>query len=197
MEIKELKKEIDGLSNINKALLGFKKSWLKKIKANSNQEFPFLQELDERVKGEINNYLVSYQKIFGELKYAQFINEKLSSLAHYLIELKLTSLNGDKVKPKILVKKFVNDDFLNLRQLVDEVNQFGFNLDSLKEVYDQVNGKVLENVSLEPSVVLMDAPHKEYLSSLFLICRKQKRLLKSLGKEFISLTKEMKRKKKL
>ena len=92
MEIKELKKEIDSLSNVNKVLLNFKKSWLKKIKANTNQDFPFLQELDEGVKEEINDYLVSYQKIFGELKYAQFINEKLSSLAHYLIELKLISV---------------------------------------------------------------------------------------------------------
>jgi len=130
MELKELKKEINSLASIDENLLGFKNSWLKQIKHNTNQQFPFLQELDQKTKKELNNSLSSYQKLFNQLKYAQFTQEKLSSLAHYLVELKLTSINDDKKKSKVLLNKFIRDDFLKLKNLVDEVNQFEFNLDS-------------------------------------------------------------------
>jgi len=43
----------------------------------------------------------------------------------------------------------------------------------------------------------MDSPHENHLNSLFSISKKQKKLLGTLGKEFISLAKEMKKKKKL
>jgi hypothetical protein len=197
MELKELKKEINNLSGINKTLLNFRESWLKQIKQNSNQQFPFLQKLNKEAKKEINNYLSSYQKIFNQLKYAYFTQEKLSSLAHYLIELKVTSFNKDKSKSKILLSKFIHDDFLKLNILVDEVNQFAFNLDNLKQIYNKANQMLVKNISLEHSITLMDSPHKNHLNSLFLISKKQKKLLKILGKEFLSLAKEMKKKKRL
>ena len=194
MEIKELKKEIDSLPDLNKVLSNFRKFWLKEIKKNTNPDFAFLQKLEEGAKKEINSYLKNCQEIWGELGYAQFINEKLSALAHYLLELKLTSLNGDKKKSKMIMKKFITDEFLSLKQLVEEVKNFELNLKKLRQVYDKVNQQILEEVSLEESVRLMDAPHKNYLNSLFLICRKQKRLLKSLGEEFIYLSREKERK---
>lgn len=197
MELKELKKEINSLTGVDKILSKFKNSWLKQIRPNTNQQFPFLQELDEETKKETNNHLFAYQKIFNQLGYVRFTQEKLSSLVQYLIELKLTTLNKDKNKSKILLNKFINDDFLKLKGLVDEVNQFGFNLKGLKQIYNQVNQMLLQNISLEHSVALMDSPHKNYLSSLFLISKKQKKLLKILGKEFISLAKEMNGKKRL
>ncbi len=197
MELKELKKEINSLTGVDKILSKFKNSWLKQIRPNTNQQFPFLQELDEGIKKETNDHLLAYQKIFNQLEYVRFTQEKLSSLAHYLIELKLTTLNKDKHKSKVLLNKFINDDFLKLKSLVDEVNQFGFNLNGLKQIYNQVNQMLLQNIPLEHSVALMDSPHKDHLSSLFLSSKKQKKLLKILGKEFISLAKEMKKKKRL
>lgn len=197
MEIKELKKEIDGLTRVDKSLNGFKESWLKKIQSNTNKEQLFLQELDEGDKKEINGYLEAYQKIFNQLSYAKFTQEKLSSLAQCLIELKLTSLNGDRNKPKMLVNKFIKDDFLGLKQLVDELNQFDFNLKNLNLIYEKTNQLLLQKMPLEYSVALLDGAHKNHLNSLFLTSQKQKKLLKGLGKEFISLAKDMKKKGKL
>lgn len=197
MELRELKKEINNLTRIDKILSKFKNSWLKQIKSDTNRQFPFLQELDESIKKEINNCLFSCQKMFSQLKYAQFTQEKLSSLAQYLIELKLTSLNKDKNKSRVLLNKFINDDFLKLKVLIDEVNQLEFNLKGLKQIYNKVNQLLIQNIPLEHSVALMDSPHKNHLDSLLLISKKQKKLLKILGKEFISLAKEMKRKKNL
>lgn len=197
MGLKELKKEINSLTNVDEVLLKFKNSWVRQIKSNTNQQFPFLRELDENIKKEVNDCLLSYQKIFTQLKYARFTQEKLSSLAQYLIELKLTCLNDNKRKSKVLINKFINDDFLKLKNLVDEVNQFEFNLTNLKNIHNNVNQMLLNNVSLENSVALMDSPHEKYLNSLFVISQKQKKLLKVLGEEFVSLAKEMKKKKKL
>jgi len=197
MQLRQLKKEIDGLSHVNKTLIDFKESWIKQIKLNTNQQFPFLQELDEKTKKRINNHLSAYPKLFQELKYAKFTQEKLASLAQYLIELKLTSLNGDIHKPKVLVNKFIHDDYLKLNNLVDEVKQLDFNLNNLKLLYNKVNRLLLRNLPLEHSISLMDAPHKNYLNSLLLISKKKKKLLKNVGQEFISLTKDMKKNKKL
>ncbi|MBR9683878.1 hypothetical protein GOV03_05050 [Candidatus Woesearchaeota archaeon] len=197
MELKELKKEINGVANIDENLLNFKNAWLKQIKHNTNQHFPFLQELDPVTRKEINNNLSTYQKIFNQLKYAQFTQEKLASLAHYLVELKLTCINEDKTKSKRLVNKFLRDDFLKLHNLVDEVHQFTFNLDSLTQLYHRTNKLVLQNIPLEHSLTFVNSPHEKHLKSLVAISQKQKELLRILGTEFISLAKEMRRKKKI
>jgi len=197
MELRELKKEIDGLGQINKTLKNFRNSWVKQIKPNTNQQYPFLQELEEKTKKRINNHLSVSPKLFQELEYVQYTQEKLASLAHYLIELKLTSLNGEENKPQMLVNKFVNDDYLKLKNLVDEVQQLEFNLNSLKLLYGRVNRLLLRNLPLEHSIAYMDAPHKNHLNSLLLIAQKQKKLLKIIGKEFIVLTKQMKKNKKI
>jgi len=194
MQLKELKKEINSLSNLNKTILNFKNSWIKQIKPNTNRQFSFLQKLNKKTKNEINNNLSSYQKICRQLNYVQFTQEKLSSLAHYLIELKLTTLNENHRKSKVLLDKFINDDFLRLKNLIDEVNQFEFNLINLQQIYSQTNQLLVQKLPLEDIITLMDSPHKNHLNSLILISKKQKRLLKTLGKEFISLAKEMKRK---
>jgi len=197
MQLRQLKKEIDGLSHVHKTLVEFKSSWIKQIKPNTNQQFPFLQELDEKTKKRINNHLSAYPKLFQELKYVQFTQEKLAALAQYLIELKVTSLNGDTNKPQVLVNKFIHDDYLKLKNVVDEVHQLEFNLNNLDLMYNKVNRLLLRNLPLEHSIAFMDAPHKNYLNSLLLVSQKKKRLLRDLGQEFISLTKQMKKSKKL
>ncbi len=197
MELKVLKKELAGLDKAGKVLADFKDSWIKQIKKNSNQHFPFLLELNKGVKKEINNCLSSYQQVLSQLKYASFTQEKLSSLAHYLVELKITVLNDDKRKSKMIVGKFIKDDFLKLKVLVDEVRQFESNLKDMEQVYNQVNKIIAPRLSLEHSLVFMDSPHRNHLDNLFSVCDKQKNLLKSLGKEFVSLTREMRREKKL
>lgn len=183
MELKELKREIDGLADVNKSLSRFRKAWVKGV--------------DKKARKEVKTHLSSYRQILEQLKYAQFTHEKLSSLAQYLIELKLASLNGDNYKPRVLVKKFVKDDFLNLRLMVDETNQFEFNLNSLKQIYEQVNQILGQKLPLEQRVALMSGPHREALNNLLLTSKKQKKLLKILGREFILLTRELKRKKRL
>ena len=196
MQLRQIKKEIDSLGHINKTLLDFKKSWLKQIKPNTNQQFPFLQDLTESKKKKINNHLQSYPKLFQELQYAQYTQEKLSSLAQYLVELKLTSLNGDENKPKMLVNKFINDDYLKLNNLVDEVKQLDYNLSNLKLIYNKVNRLLLRNLPLEHSISFMDSPHKNKINTLLLISKKQKNLLKIIGNQFLMLTKQMKKNKK-
>lgn len=197
MELKELKKEIDRLERVDAVLFKFKKSWLKQIKPNTNKQFPFLRRLDSKTKKQLNLKLETHQKVFNQLRYARFTQEKISSLAHYLIELKLASFNGDTKKPQAILNKFINDDFLKLTNVINEADQFEFNLNNLKQIYDESNILVSEQLNLEDSLLFMGAEHQQHLASLFEISHKQKKLLKSLGVEFISLVKEMKKKKRL
>lgn len=197
MPLKELKKEVDSLADLNQSLVKFKKTWLRQIKPGTNRSFPFLQELDSHLKKEINQLLASRQPFFNRLKYAQFINEKLSSLAQYLIELKLTSLNGDTQKPKMLLNKFLRDDFLNLKNMVDEVREFELALNRFQQTYHQINQVLARNLPLEHSLAFLAASHNEHLNTLRLTARQQKVLLRRLGAEFISLTRTMKKEKKL
>ncbi len=195
MKLRELKREIDSLKNVDKTIVEFRTSWLKKIKRNTNQHFPFLLELDKGIKKEVNNNLFSYQKIFSEFRHSHFTQEKLSSLAKYLVDLKLASINEDKKKSKLLIDKFIKDDFLNLKKVVSEVSDFDFNLKNMKTIYDQTNKIIVKELQLEESVIFMDASHKDHLNSLLLVSKKQKKLLKVLGKEFISLVRSMKKRK--
>lgn len=190
MSLRELKREIDGLTNPNKLLFQFRNSWIKVIKNNTNQNFSFLQELEPKLKKEINQQLLFFQKILSQLNSFQFTQEKLSLLAQSLIELKLTSLNKDQLKPKLLIKKFLRDDFLNLNILIKEITQLERNLIQLQQIYQQVNSLIIQHLSLEQSLAFLEAPHRNQLQALFSLLKKQKKLLVVLGKEFLSLVRE-------
>lgn len=197
MVLKELKQEIDGLESFDKQLIRFRQSWIKQIGSRSNSNFPFLKKLDCKTKKEINNNLENCNKIYKQLRQAKFTHEKISSLAHYLIQLKLASFNGDNIKPKMLVSKFIDDDFLKLTNVINEIDQFDFNLKNLKKIYDKTNQIVSRKVTLEKSVIFNDSPHLKNFNEIMKTHRQQKKLLKTLGEEFIKLAKEMKKQKRL
>ena len=193
MKLKELKRDVDSLGHVNKTINSFKKTWVKHLKPNSNSHLPFLQNLDDDTKKQVNNNLENYRKIMAELNNVQFTQEKLSTLAQSLIDLKLTSFNGDNMKPRIIMNKFIHDDFMNLKTIVDEVNQFEFNLKNLNEIYHQTNHLITNNLPLEHSVTFMDSSHKNHLNTMGVICDRQKTLLKHMGQEFIHLTRNIKK----
>lgn len=190
MELKELKKEVEELKKIDSHIKSLDSSWLKQIKKNTNSHFPFLQDLGNEIKKQVNNNLLTHQKIMAELNGAQFVQEKMICLAKYLIDLKLARFRQEKKKEKMLVNKFVKDRFLNLKSVVDETKQIDFNLNNLQNLYNQTNRLIVRELPLEESVIFMDAEHKVHLNRLLETSEKQKRLLKKLGLNFISLMRE-------
>ena len=192
MELKQLKQEIDSLPNIEKTVSNFEKTWLKPIRKNTNQQHPFLQTLDAR---EINAQLAEFKKFLNDIKYAQIVNEKLKTLAYCLIELKLASLTNDYRKTKRLIHKFISDPDISIKHLIFEIPYLESQLSLMRDSYHKILENISKKVGLENSVKLLDGEHKQYLNQLVSISAKQKKYLSLIGKNFVSLSRELKKNK--
>src|SRR3989344_6501255 len=118
MSLRELKKEIESLPSIEKAVSDFKKHWLKSIKSNTNSQMPFLQELTMEQKEKLNRLITKTKGTIGSLEEAQLMQNKLQSYINYLIELKLTTLNSNRSKAQLITNHLLNDEFLSLKNTI-------------------------------------------------------------------------------
>lgn len=187
MELKELKREVEELPNIEKNFTAFLENWFKPLKRNT---FHFLKNLDQETKKELNKKLIILNKNFDRIKSGQVINEKLRSHARQLIELKLTTFNDNRKKSKIITNRLLNDDYLNIREIIMDINEFGERVKWLRSEYNKINELLQQNLSLEDSLLFADLPHNKYLSELVKTADRHKEIVKHLGKHFVSLAKE-------
>ena len=67
------------------------------------------------------------------------INDKLKTYSRYLIELKLTTFNGDQNKSKVITNSLLNDDFMNLKQTLTDIQQFEKKVANLSGQYHEIN----------------------------------------------------------
>lgn len=195
MDLRELKKEVNSLPNLSEHLQKFQQHWIKPIRANNNKHVPFLQHLSPEKKQEINTTLFAVQQKLKEVENAQIVPQKLQEYARYLIELKLTTLNGNKAKGQYLTKLLLHDEFLNTKSILDEVKALEKNLKSLSYKYHHINDLIQKEASLEEAVHFLHLPHKEHLQQLLAAAKKQKALVKHLGGHFVALVKETRKKK--
>ena len=195
MDLRELKKEVYSLPNLTEHLQKFQLNWVKPIKANTNKHLPFLQNLSLQKKQEINTKLFFVQQKMKELEHAQVVNHKLQEYAQHLIELKLTTINGNKTKAGYLTNLLLNDEFLNTKNLLQDITDLEKNIKSIAYKYHHINELIQKEAPLEEAVQFMHMPHKEHLHTLLLSARKQKAAAKQLGESFVSLAKQTRRKK--
>jgi len=196
MELREIKKEVHNLLDIETDLKNFNDCWVKPLKKNNNSHLPSLKDLDPEIKAELNQKLLQIQKHLKQIETSQLINEKLKSYSRYLIELKLTTFNNDQDKSKMLTNQLLNDDFLNLKQTIIDVKSFGKNVQAISEHYHKINDLLHEKLSLEEILAFTNLPHKRYLYNLIKTSRKQKNIVRDLGNHFVSLTREIRLKKR-
>lgn len=190
MDLRELKNETHGLSDISKDLEKFHKSWIKPIRANTNKHLPFLKKLPDQAKEEINKKLYLMNKNADNIRHSQLITNKLQSYSRCLIELKITSLNNDWKKSEIIANKLLNDDFLNMKNTISDLKSFDENLKEFTDQYHEVNKLLEKKLSLEEVLFLMDLPHKKYLYNLTETSKKQKMIARHIGRHFVSLVKK-------
>ncbi len=195
MDLRQLKKEVHSLPDLSEHLQKFQQNWVKPIKANTNKHFPSLQHLAPEKKQKINTTLFVVQQKLKELESAQIVTQKLQEYAHHLIELKLTTLNGNKAKRQYITKLLLYYEFLNTKSFIDEVIALEKNLKSIYYKYHQINEIIQKEASLEEAVHFLHLPHKEHLQQLLTAAKKQKILVKHLGGHFVSLVKETRKKK--
>jgi len=146
--------------------------------------------LNQDAKDKINQALHKLQDTFKNIHSSQMINYKLQQYSRYLIELKLTTFNGDDNKSQMITNQFINDDFLNIKQTLTEIKQFDTHVKSLQHDYDEVNGLLQKHLSLEEMLFYLDLPHRLYLINLVKTSQKQKQLAQKIGAHAVSLIKE-------
>lgn len=195
MDLRELKKEVSLLPDLSEHLQKFQLHWIKPIKVNTNKHLPFLQDLLLEKKQEINTKLFFVQQKMKELEHAQIVNQKLQEYARYLVELKLTTLNGNKAKADYITKLLLQDEYLSTKNLLYDLKYLEKNIKSIAYKYYHINELIQKEAPLEEAVNFMHLPHKEHLQILLSSARKQKAIAKQLGENFISLAKQTRGKK--
>ncbi|MDP3734641.1 MAG: hypothetical protein Q8R37_05420 [Nanoarchaeota archaeon] len=196
MDLRALRQEVQNLPEINDHLETFQQHWLKPLRANSNNHLPFLQHLPPDVKKELKLKLELFQEHFHRLQKAQSLQERIRFSLRQIIELKLTTLNGDAAKGQMIVNNLLHDDFMNLQKMIAEVRNLEDDIQKAEKVYDDINSFLQKNLLLEESVGLMGLPHKKHFHSFVAAAQQQKTLVRRLGNHFVELAKETQRKKK-
>ncbi len=191
MELKELKKEVLALPELRKHLKGFQESWIKPIQKNSNPNLSFLNRLDEKTKAEINQKLAVTQIHLQQAHSAHDLHERLHSHATQLVELKLTTFNGDSRKAAALTNLMLHDDYHSLNKTVSQAKSLHESLSQLHKQYEEVNQLLSQKLSLEEMVYYMGLPHKRYLQNLLKLGQQQQRITRDLGRHFVSIAQEV------
>ncbi len=218
MQLKELKREIEALPNLDKELQGFQENWVKPFLSQSgknkitdkNSPLHALNDLKQGEQEEVHSMILDAHSQFDELKYGQFTNVKMQSLAKAMIDLKLLEFqyknSGDAGKDskeemvksltasskyKYLTSKVLHDEFGSLQKTIHEIKAFDSQLQRLEETYNEVNQYLYQKLPLEHSVGLMDMGHKDNLKNLKMASRRRKALIKKLGKNFIALQNQL------
>jgi hypothetical protein len=196
MELKEIRKEVESLHNIEENLKNFQNNWLKPIRKNSNNHLPFIKDLDQNAKAQLQQKLANLNNTIEEIKSSQMINEKLKHYSKYLIEMKLSTFNDNQEKSKVITHQFLNDDFMNLKNTLTQIKAFEGNVNYLHQEYHQINELLHKHLSLEEALFFMEMPHLKYLNNLLELAKNHQKISRNIGKNMIALIKETQFKKR-
>jgi hypothetical protein len=196
MDLREIRRETESLTNISETTHNLKKNWVSPLRKNSNKHLPFIKNLDEDTKKELKHRLDTVHKHINEIGQDQLINNKLKTYSRYLIELKLTTFNGDQSKSKVITHSLLNDDFMNLKQTLTDIQQFDKKVAGLSEQYHEINDLLHKKLSLEETLFFMNLPHLKYLNNLLQTSKKHKTISRHIGKHMVALIKETQLKKR-
>ena len=149
MSLKELKAQIEKLPDVHKTLNDFKENWIKPIKSNTNKHLPFIKNLSDEQKKELNSKLSKSKKLFDEIASSGILKGKLQAYSRYLIELKLTSLNGDDNKAKYLTNHLLNDEFLALKNTINDTHKLTKDVKELSKHHREIGNYLDKHLTLE------------------------------------------------
>jgi len=209
MDLRQIKRELEELSNIETDMKSFQQNWLtpflsnskKSIQIKRNSPFEAIKELDKVELEDLNHKILTFYKNFDHLNLGKFTNDKIRVLTRAVIEMKLIDFQVQtrsiressvlKAKLQHLYQKILQDDFNSLSIAISEVKEFEQNLSIIENIYQEINDYVCKKLPLESSVAIMQLPHERYLKSLKATSQKRKELVKELGTHFLNLQKKM------
>tara|TARA_Y100000310_G_C20696701_1_gene826226 strand:+ start:5023 stop:5646 length:624 start_codon:yes stop_codon:yes gene_type:complete len=196
MSLKELKQEIRELPSIKSDISDFKKNWLQPLRKGQKSHIvqEQLHQMHPDDKSHVHASLKDFYGQFASLHEHTALPEKLQSISAALVEMKLLSLRGAECSGKMdfLQAKVLQDPEFSIGSVISQVKTFDDDLNNIETMYHDINGYLHQTLSLEHSVALLELPHYTYLKSLQLTSNKQKKIVKKLGREFVSLQRKLK-----
>lgn len=195
MDLRALQKEIHALPKFEEEVNNFQQNWLKPIRSTTNNRFSSLQELPSETRKELNRKMASLQDMLQQVQYAKHLQERLHSYIHWLIELKLTTLNGNHKKAKLITHRFLRDDVFRLKNTIQEILEVERLFSTVNRQYNEITESLQQHLSLEESLHFQELPHKQHLLVMHKTAKKQKQIVHDIGKSFLQLARQQKQKK--
>ncbi|MBI2572733.1 hypothetical protein HYV86_02645 [Candidatus Woesearchaeota archaeon] len=190
MDLREIRQQVATLPQISKVVDNFSQNWVRPIRSNTNPNMPFLQNLPQETKRELNSHLtLAHQKV-AQLRNSTQIHEKLHHYSRSMVDLTLSHMREDKTKTKIITNQMLNDDLFGLPKAIEEVKNFEQNVQVLSDLYHNVNELLHDHLSLEQAVAFMEMPHYRYLQTLQKTAQQQRFIVRDIGHHFVSVTKK-------
>jgi len=189
MSLRELKREIEKLPAVDQILGDLKKDCLRPVRSNTNNHLPFLQELTKGQKEQLNQLIFNSTGTISSLEEAALLQNKLRSCISYLIELKLTTLSNNQSKARVITNHLLYDEFLNLKNTIADIKAFEEKVKTLEAHHLEISDYLEKQITLEHALIFMELPHWRYLHNLLQVAKDQKRIVRDLGRHFISLAK--------
>lgn len=187
MNLRELKKEVQSLPNLQEQLQQFQLSWVKPLRAKNSL---VLAHLDKTTQQELRKRLSKTTALFPALREGRLIQEKLSQQARYLVELKLSMMQGNSTRSRQLIQLLLKDSFLNIKQTIVDVQQLEQDVSHLAGDYSLINAFLKEQLPLESALLYADLPHRQHLVQVQRVVQQQKKVIREIGEQFVSLTRE-------
>lgn len=190
MDLRELKKEVQSLPNLQEQLHQFQLSWAKPLRARTSL---LRAHLDKTTQQELRKRLSKTTALFPALREGRLIQEKLQQQSRSLVELKLNTIQGNPARCRQLIQLLIKDPFLNLKQTLLEIEQLEHNVSLLMREYSQINTFLEGQLPLEGTLLYADLPHRQHVQNLQLAVQQQKKVSRKIAEQFVVLTREIKR----
>jgi len=192
MSLRELKKEIDQLADVHESVSKFEQHWIKPLRSNTNKHLPFLNDLSDKQKRELNHKLAKSKHLLEEIKSSHLLKGKLQTYARYLIELKLTTINQNHSKAKYITNHLLNDEYLGLSNSIADIKKFSDDVKELESHHLEIGEYLEQNLNLEHALIFMELPHYRYLVNLLQTAKDHNRIVRDIGRHFIKMAKMLK-----
>lgn len=185
MDLHSLKNEVQSLPHLQEQLQQLQLSWIKPLRAQTS---PLVAHLDKKTQQELRKQLSKTTTIFASLRKGRLLQEKLQQQTRYLVELKLSLLQGNSTHSQQLIQLLLKDSFLNITQTIADVQQLEQQVSQLTQEYSLLNAFLEKQLPLESALLYADLPHRQHLLSLQRAVQQQKKVVRQIGEQFIALT---------
>ena len=189
MDVRQIKQHAQQLPRIDKLLNEFEQSWIHQL--NKGSYAHVLDKMPHQQRIEFHSQLKLLKKAVRDISFGQTVNEKLASLAHHVVDLKIASALQDHKKAHQVVQSLLRDPHSSLRQLTIEVPHVESQISLLCTSYEHMLEELCRHTSFESSVELLEGKHTLAIGDLRKVPAQQKTCLTQIGRQFVEAARKV------